>query len=483
MSEKNFLIRMISLIILNSSILFFIFCSNTNRQVVVDNPDYKDVRIKKFPIAVQCWTFRKYSFFEALDRIEKLGVKYIQAYPGQILDKNKSVRFDHNLNSEQINLIKKKLKEHKLTIYGYGVVNLDNEQDMEKVFRFAREMNIKIIVAEPGFDDFSRLDEMVEKYNIRVAIHNHPEPSKYSLPQTVLKHISRVGEGIGACGDTGHWMRSGVRPVDGLKILSGRMIDLHLKDLNEFGNKDAYDVPFGQGKANIHDILAELTNQNYHGWLCIEYENKKEAKNPEASIRKCIEYIKSITYYEGYEELLKYSNGRYSKHGWNHYGPGYFELDEKNGILKSHKGMGLFWYSRKKFKDFVLELDFKCLAKNANSGVFLRVPNLPVSDDYIYHSFEIQIYDAGDGIHKTGAVYDAEPPSEDAFKNTGEWNHYKITFKGSHIDVELNDVKIIDWEAEPRGKVKDFSLSGYIGLQNHDVHTSVWFRNIFIKEI
>ena len=151
-------------------------------------------------------------------------------------------------------------------------------------------------------------------------------------------------------------MRTGVNPVEALRMLKGRIIDVHLKDLNEFGTKDAFDVPFGQGKANIQNILAELTLQNYHGYLAVEHENPDEVDNPSPSIKKGIEYIKSITYYQDYEEILRRSYRRYSKHGWNHYGPGYFELDEKTGVLKGHGGMGLFWYSVKKYKDFILEL-------------------------------------------------------------------------------------------------------------------------------
>ena len=136
---------------------------------------------------------------------------------------------------------------------------------------------------------------------------------------------------------------------------------------------------------------------------------------------------------EGYEQILKSYDGRYTKAGWNHYGPGYFELDPATGILTSHGGMGLFWYSVKHFSDFVLELDFKCTNAETNSGVFVRVPGVPTSDDYIYHSFEIQIYDAGEGIHLTGAAYDAEAPTHLASNPPGEWNHFKITFAGSRL--------------------------------------------------
>jgi hypothetical protein len=185
----------------------------------------------------------------------------------------------------------------------------------------------------------------------------------------------------------------------------------------------------------------------------------------------------------GFEQILKAFDGRYSKAGWNHYGPGYFDLDPETGVLTSHGGMGLFWYAVRDYADFVLELDFKCSDRTTNSGVFLRVPGVPSSDDYIYHSFEIQIDDASEGIHHTGAVYDAEAPSARASKPPGEWNHYAITFRGSHITVELNGTTVIDWQAEPRGKVRDFAPRGYIGLQNHDDTSPVSFRNIFVKQL
>ena len=186
----------------------------------------------------------------------------------------------------------------------------------------------------------------------------------------------------------------------------------------------------------------------------------------------------------GYEQILKQdADGKYSKHGWNHYVPGYFELNPKTGVLKSHGGMGLFWYAAEEYGDFVLELEFKCADQYTNSGVFVRVPGMPTNDDYIYHSFEAQINDAGDGIHSTGAVYDAEAPSTRASKPSGEWNHYKITFRGARLEVDLNGQKVIDWKAEPRGKVEDFAKRGYVGLQNYNDVSTVYFRNIYVKEI
>ena len=186
---------------------------------------------------------------------------------------------------------------------------------------------------------------------------------------------------------------------------------------------------------------------------------------------------------KGHTSLLKTSTGDYSKNGWNHYGPGYFTLDKNTGTLETIGGMGLFWYSVKKYKNFILELDYKTSEQKANSGIFLRIPEVPVNDDYIYHSFEIQINDKGKGAHKTAAVYDANAASKDVSNPPGEWNHYKITFIDDRITVELNGALVNDWKAFPKGKVKDFSDEGYIGIQNHDWDTKVYFKNILIKEL
>ena len=187
---------------------------------------------------------------------------------------------------------------------------------------------------------------------------------------------------------------------------------------------------------------------------------------------------------EGFEPLIKRRGERYRKDGWNHYGPGYFVLDAETGELESHGGMGLMWYSAEEFDDFELRLEYKTSKPESNSGVFVRVPGVPTSDAYIYHSFEVQIHDTSEqGIHQTGAAYDAEAPTRMAARPTGEWNEMHIRFVGDRLTVVLNGEQVLDWEAEPRGKVEDFAPRGYIGLQNHDHDSSVWFRNIRVKRL
>lgn len=186
---------------------------------------------------------------------------------------------------------------------------------------------------------------------------------------------------------------------------------------------------------------------------------------------------------DDFEPLL--SPGADGNAGWSHHGPGRFDFDPETGVLESHGGMGLHWYSAREFSDFVLELEFKTSKLESNSGIFVRVPGPLKNDDYIYHSLEIQIYDdaVDDPVHLTGAAYDAAPASHLASKPTGEWNQYRISFIGERLTVQLNGETVLDWDAEPGGKVRDITGSGFIGLQNHDRDSSVWFRNVRIKEV
>jgi sugar phosphate isomerase/epimerase len=454
-------------------------------QKAVAATDYAAVRIKPFPFAAEAWTFRKFTFAETLEKLKALGVGAVEAFPGQALAAQfPGARFDENMTDDQIAFVKEALQANGVTLYGYGVCDIGTtETSMRKMFGFARKMGLRILVCEPADDDFTLLEKLVKEYDVKIALHNHPAPAKYNLPETVFSHVDGKDPRIGSCADSGHWMRGMNDPREAFKLLAGRILDVHLKDRSDYGTaKGVDDVAWGSGQGHIRDLLAELTLQDYDGYLTMEYENESEVGDPMPAFRKSIAFVKSVTYYDGYTQILRRGGSGYEKYGWNHYGPGYFECDPKTGVLKGQGGMGLLWYG-KKVKDFVLEAEFKCSTPTTNSGIFLRVPEVPVSDDYIYHAIEIQIDDTSTGLHHTGAAYDIEAPQALASRPTGEWNHIRIEFKGMHLKVDLNGRTVLDGDAHPGGKVRDLSPEGYIGLQNHDSQSPPFFRNVYLKEL
>ena len=242
-------------------------------------------------LGIQAWTFNRFTFYEAVDKTASLGLGWIEAYPGQRLSGERpDVKFHHTMPAKIRREVKQKLKDAGVRLVNYGVVSLPNDEaQCRQVFDFAKDMGIETIVSEPPEDAFDLIEKLCKEYKIKVAIHNHPKPSHYWNPDKVLAVCKGRSKWIGACADTGHWMRSGINPVEALKKLKGRIISLHFKDLNEFGNPKAHDVVWGTGKGDVEAMLAELDRQNFKGVFSIEYEYLWENSMPQ--IRQCVEYF------------------------------------------------------------------------------------------------------------------------------------------------------------------------------------------------
>ncbi len=225
-------------------------------------------------IGVQAWTFNRRSFFETIGIVHALGLHYVEGYPGQAVDKDKKVKFAPGLSTEMCEQVRKRLADADVKLVNFGVTGLSkDEATSRKTFDFAKEMGIETIVSEPPEDAFDTLDKLTQEYGINVAIHDHPKPSHYWNPDTVLRVIAGRNPRIGDCADVGHWQRSGVNPVEALAKMKGHIICSHFKDLNRFDDRGAIDVPWGTGTGNARAMLEELHKQYVKMVFSIEYEH------------------------------------------------------------------------------------------------------------------------------------------------------------------------------------------------------------------
>lgn len=256
-------------------------------------------RVGGFAIGCQAYSFNRFTAFEAIEKTAQAGGKVIEFFPGQTLSKeNPDLKVDHNASDEVVQKLKEKLQKHGVLAVNYGVVGLpNNEAECRKVFEFAKKMGIRAITSEPSMDAMDVIEKLVKEYDIKVGIHNHPKQENnpdYKVwdPNYVLSMVKDRDARIGAAADTGHWTRSNIKPVDALKILQGRIVSSHLKDLNKFGG-DAHDVPYGTGVSDVKAILTELRRQGFDGNISLEYEYNWDNSVPE--IAQCIGYVRGFT--------------------------------------------------------------------------------------------------------------------------------------------------------------------------------------------
>lgn len=237
------------------------------------------------------YTLRAMTFMEEVDAVSGLGLKYLDLHPSMSLSKDNKAKTDHNLPSDLRELMKKKLKDTGVRVVSYGNVGLGNtEESARKVFAFAKDMGTENIVCEAKPDLVPVLDKLTEEYGVNIALHNHPKPtSTYWNPETLLKTVEGHGKRLGACADTGHYQRSDLVPLDCLKLLKGRIISLHFKDVVPAA-KGWTDTPWGTGKSDVKAMLNELKTQGFKGVFSIEYEHGAgQALLDE--IAKCVQFF------------------------------------------------------------------------------------------------------------------------------------------------------------------------------------------------
>jgi sugar phosphate isomerase/epimerase len=259
----------------------------------------ESARVGKFYAGCQAYTFRLFSVMEAIEKTAEAGGKTIQFYPRQaLLPGDKDTVFNHDSPAETRELVKKKLADAGVHAAAYGVIRFDMDQAASRrIFEFAKDMGIGVIVTEPAVEALDHLEALAKEYNIKVAIHNHPkkendESYRYWDPQYVLDLVKDRDPLMGACADTGHWMRSGLDPVESVKLLKGRIHDSHLKDLNVFGDRKAHDVPFGTGVGKVGEVLQAMLDGGFDGPIHIEYEHNWENSVPE--VKQCIDFIRQF---------------------------------------------------------------------------------------------------------------------------------------------------------------------------------------------
>jgi sugar phosphate isomerase/epimerase len=229
-------------------------------------------------LGLQLYSLRTYKVDEALRHARDLGFRFVEFYPGM---------YPLDADAAAIEAMNKKLADLGLTISAHGVSRFTKDAGANrKIFEFAKAAGIRTLGADPDPDSFPSLDDLVKEFDVRVAIHNHGPTHRYNKAIDVLQAVEKYDPRIGACADLGHYLRSGERPVEVIRLLKGRLYGIHLKDFAEMQDKTK-GVILGKGHINVPAVMGALVAADFpaDGALSIEYEENPQ--NPLADIKAC----------------------------------------------------------------------------------------------------------------------------------------------------------------------------------------------------
>jgi len=276
------------------SILFFACNNNNQPQTTGSSP--ANSRDWKFGVAL--WTFHTVNFPESLKMVDSTGVRYIEPNTFHKAGPELKDSLVGDLSPAGVEKLKQMARAHNFIIGSLYVAGGKTLDSWIKGFQLAKELGVPYITAEPPLNMWDSIDSLAGAYKIKVAIHEHWKGmSAYWHPDSVLAAIKNHPN-FGACADLGHWPKSGVNPLDGVKQLAGHIIGIHLKDIAAYNDPKLVDVPVGTGVVDFPAIFAELKRQGFNGNIYIERDAQDQPSNVPS-------VIQTVKYYKEQMQKLK----------------------------------------------------------------------------------------------------------------------------------------------------------------------------------
>ena len=227
---------------------------------------------EEFPLGSQSYSFRTFDRDGAIAELKKLGLNQMEFFSGHI-----PVTTDEEVLAE----VRATLAREGIDSPCFGVESFGPNADSNREkFVFAKALGISILTAHPDPRSFDNLEELTEEFDIAIGIHNHGPGAPYDGVQDTLDAVEGRNAYIGACVDTGHYIRSGEAPHEVLRALGSRVISLHLKDWTHGGAEKIV----GEGDMDLVEVVRALRDINFSGPIMLEYEESPDNPGPDMAV-------------------------------------------------------------------------------------------------------------------------------------------------------------------------------------------------------
>lgn len=234
------------------------------------------------------YSFHQHPFATALRMADSADLKNIEGFSFYKLGGEFGETTMGSLDDSQLQALKRELDSKNMSLTSMYVEGGKDAAGWSRYFEIVKALGGTYLVAEPLKSEWNVIDSLAGLYNMKIAIHQHArEISAYWHPDSVLAAVEGRPN-LGACADLGHWVRSGLDPVDCLKKLEGHIVGIHFKDVDADGN----DVDPGKGLISFAAVADELDRQGYSGVLSIECEHNME--NNLADVKFAADYINEM---------------------------------------------------------------------------------------------------------------------------------------------------------------------------------------------
>ena len=200
-----------------------------------------------------------------------------------------------------------------LAAVGASAINVSEQsysvQGMEKTPIFGHKYVMNEREWKLLTDGLNTLGKIAAQKGFRLCFHHHMGTVVQTAEETIRMMEETDAKYVHLCYDTGHFVFSGVDPVEMLKKFVNRVGHVHLKDVRlpmlERVHKEnlsfltavregAFTVP-GDGSVDFAPVFDLLDKANYTGWLLVEAEQDPAKANPFEYAKMARSYIGAHT--------------------------------------------------------------------------------------------------------------------------------------------------------------------------------------------
>jgi type 1 glutamine amidotransferase/sugar phosphate isomerase/epimerase len=156
---------------------------------------------------------------------------------------------DYRLQTGERNAVNYRLRELNEQVLAYRVDALGSDAaSRRKVFEFAKAIRAATIVAPADTASLEDIDKLAEEFEVNVAIENRTDP------RAAMRAVEGRSTRIGIAADLGGWMQAGIKPLDALPIVKGRLLVVTAGDRSALGSGGRA-VPLGEGVGGIGEFF------------------------------------------------------------------------------------------------------------------------------------------------------------------------------------------------------------------------------------
>ncbi len=227
----------------------------------IDHPGLKKL---SWQLLCETSTFHELSVMQVMEILHTNDFHHLELSSGQSLmtEHNKEITIGPEMGLVHLGMLQNKLRETHLDIVSYRVTDFGHtEADARKIFEFAQKLNAKNIVVEPDARSLDKLDQLANEYQINVAVLNEAADTD-KLIHTLKQRSPRLG----VCLDITALRSAGGDPLEMVRSLKGRILEVHLTDTSN-----------AQEAAVVADVLKELAQQRFKGPFCVRTDSDKDA--------------------------------------------------------------------------------------------------------------------------------------------------------------------------------------------------------------